>query len=56
MVVWDKLHTATVVQGRAHDILAHQQAATPERLLATPAADPSTMTKTRRPVAGWRST
>ncbi|MEH0638843.1 hypothetical protein [Streptomyces bottropensis] len=32
--------TATAVRGRAYDVVAHQQAAMPEQLLAPPAADP----------------
>ncbi|WP_199889922.1 MobF family relaxase [Streptomyces badius] len=32
--------TATAVRGRAYDVVAHQQAAMPEQLLAPPAVDP----------------
>ncbi|MFI8251963.1 hypothetical protein [Streptomyces filamentosus] len=32
--------TATVVRGRAYDVVAHQQAAMPEQLLAPEPADP----------------
>ncbi|MCX5078620.1 hypothetical protein OHA84_37045 [Streptomyces sp. NBC_00513] len=42
-VVRDKLRTTatvTAVRGRAFDVLAHQQAAMPEQLLAAAAADP----------------
>ncbi|MFF4138060.1 MobF family relaxase [Streptomyces mirabilis] len=40
-VVREKLRaTATAVRGRAYDVVAHQQAAMPEQLLAPPAADP----------------
>ncbi|MFF4787812.1 MobF family relaxase [Streptomyces griseorubiginosus] len=44
-VVREKLLTttttnATAVRGRAYDVVAHQQAAMPEQLLAPPAADP----------------
>ncbi|MFJ1673188.1 MobF family relaxase [Streptomyces bottropensis] len=41
-VVREKLRTttATRVRGRAYDVVAHQQAAMPEQLLAPPAADP----------------
>ncbi|MEU2357983.1 MobF family relaxase [Streptomyces misionensis] len=40
-VVREKLRTttATAVRGRAYDVVAHQQAATPEQLLAPPAAE-----------------
>ncbi|MDN3297601.1 hypothetical protein QWM81_26900 [Streptomyces ficellus] len=43
-VVREKLRTTTVtaVRGRAYDIVAHQQAAMPEQLLAPAAADPET--------------
>ncbi|MFF3624936.1 MobF family relaxase [Streptomyces sp. NPDC002467] len=42
VVVREKLRTttATVVRGRAYDIVAHQQAAMPEQLLPPAAADP----------------
>ncbi|MGW0537903.1 hypothetical protein [Streptomyces sp. NPDC003032] len=39
----EKLRTTTdtrVRGGRAYDVVAHQQAAMPEQLLAPPAADP----------------
>ncbi|WP_254402626.1 hypothetical protein [Streptomyces sp. AC555_RSS877] len=42
-VVREKLRTtttATAVRSRAYDVVAHQQAAMPEQLLAPPAADP----------------
>ncbi|MGW1007726.1 MobF family relaxase [Streptomyces sp. NPDC002520] len=41
-VVREKLRTATTatVRGRAYDVVAHQQAAMPEQLLAPQAADP----------------
>ncbi|MZE72651.1 MobF family relaxase [Streptomyces sp. SID5789] len=41
-VVREKLRTttATAVRGRAYDVVAHQQAAMPEQLLAPAAADP----------------
>lgn len=41
-VVREKLRTttATVVRGRAYDVVAHQQAAMPEQLLAPEPADP----------------
>ncbi|MET7912013.1 hypothetical protein ABZS98_27845 [Streptomyces avermitilis] len=40
-VVREKLRTTTAaVRGRAYDVVAHQQAAMPEQLLAPPAADP----------------
>ncbi|MFB0620289.1 MobF family relaxase [Streptomyces sp. AGS-58] len=41
-VVREKLRTTTTaaVRGRAYDVVAHQQAAMPEQLLAAPAADP----------------
>ncbi|MGV9503620.1 hypothetical protein ACWDQ0_35675 [Streptomyces sp. NPDC003642] len=48
--------TATAVRGRAYDVVAHQQAAMPEQLLASEPATPSTTTRSRRPVAGKRST
>ncbi|GGM26214.1 hypothetical protein GCM10010129_83340 [Streptomyces fumigatiscleroticus] len=38
-MVREKLRTTTV-RGPAYDIVAHQQAAMPEQLLATPAANP----------------
>ncbi|MFF8939158.1 hypothetical protein ACF08O_31450 [Streptomyces paradoxus] len=38
-VVREKLRTATAVRGRAYDVVAHQQAAMPEQLLAPPAAE-----------------
>ncbi|MFD8790844.1 MobF family relaxase [Streptomyces vinaceus] len=38
--VREKLRTATAVRGAAYDIVAHQQAAMPEQLLAPAAADP----------------
>ncbi|MFE7516615.1 MobF family relaxase [Streptomyces sp. NPDC057540] len=39
-VVRQKLRTATAVRGRAYDVVAHQQAAMPEQLLAPEPADP----------------
>ncbi|MET9887630.1 MobF family relaxase [Streptomyces sp. NPDC006430] len=40
-VVREKLRAATgAVRGRAYDVVTHQQAAMPEQLLASPAADP----------------
>ncbi|MFF1465746.1 hypothetical protein [Streptomyces sp. NPDC058330] len=41
-VVREKLHTTTAaaVRGRAYDVVAHQQAAMPEQLLAPEPADP----------------
>ncbi|WP_432068789.1 hypothetical protein [Streptomyces sp. C10-9-1] len=39
-VVREKLRTATAVRGRAYDVVAHQQAAMPEQLLAPEPADP----------------
>ncbi|MEU4800226.1 hypothetical protein [Streptomyces sp. NPDC023327] len=41
-VVREKLHTTTAaaVRGRAYDVVAHQQAAMPEQLLAPKSADP----------------
>lgn len=41
-MVREKLRTTivTAVRGRACDVVAHQQAAMPEQLLAPPAADP----------------
>ncbi|MEU5200999.1 MobF family relaxase [Streptomyces scabiei] len=39
-VVREKLRTATAVRGRAYDVVAHQQAAMPEQLLAPQPADP----------------
>jgi hypothetical protein len=39
-VVREKLRTATAVRGRAYDVVAHQQAAMPEQLLAPATADP----------------
>ncbi|WP_225877247.1 hypothetical protein [Streptomyces resistomycificus] len=42
-VVREQLRTTTatrVLRGRAHDVVAHQQAAMPEQLLAPPAAAP----------------
>ncbi|WP_437045252.1 hypothetical protein [Streptomyces sp. enrichment culture] len=42
-MVREKLRTATAVRGRAYDVVAHQQAAMPEQLLAPePPADPET--------------
>ncbi|MET7889182.1 hypothetical protein [Streptomyces avermitilis] len=38
-MVREKLRTTTAVRGRAYDVVAHQQAAMPEQLLAPPAAD-----------------
>ena len=38
-VVREELRTTTAVQGRAYDVVAHQQAAMPEQLLAPPAAE-----------------
>ncbi|MFB7937872.1 MobF family relaxase [Streptomyces sp. NPDC056049] len=40
-VVRQKLRTATAVRGRAYDVVAHQQAAMPEQLLAPKPADPA---------------
>ncbi|MER6345337.1 hypothetical protein ACWC10_35235 [Streptomyces sp. NPDC001595] len=39
-VVREKLRTTTAVRGRAYDVVAHQQAAMPEQLLAPGPADP----------------
>ncbi|MFF4331161.1 MobF family relaxase [Streptomyces sp. NPDC001591] len=39
VVVREKLRTTTALRGRAYDVVAHQQAAMPEQLLATLAAD-----------------
>ncbi|WP_285440119.1 MobF family relaxase [Streptomyces sp. ISL-24] len=39
-VVREKLRTTVAARGRAYDVIAHQQAAMPEQLLAPPAADP----------------
>ncbi|MFD5681448.1 MobF family relaxase [Streptomyces bacillaris] len=39
-VVREKLRTTTAVRGRAYDVVAHQQAAMPEQLLAPEPADP----------------
>ncbi|MEV5146886.1 hypothetical protein AB0L14_21255 [Streptomyces sp. NPDC052727] len=39
-VVREKLRTTTAVRGRAYDVVAHQQAAMPEQLLAREPADP----------------
>ncbi|MEU6896273.1 hypothetical protein ABZ934_31930 [Streptomyces sp. NPDC046557] len=39
-VVGEMLRTTTTARGRAYDVVAHQQAAMPEQLLAPPAADP----------------
>lgn len=39
-VVREKLRAPVAARGRAHDVVAHQQAAMPERLLAPPAAGP----------------
>ncbi|MGW2652030.1 hypothetical protein ACWC2T_46100, partial [Streptomyces sp. NPDC001393] len=39
-VVREKLRTTTAVRGPAYDVVAHQQAAMPEQLLAPPAVDP----------------
>ncbi|WP_189594742.1 MobF family relaxase [Streptomyces massasporeus] len=39
-VVREKLRTTTTVGGRAYDVVAHQQAAMPEQLLAPESADP----------------
>ncbi|MFE9241751.1 MobF family relaxase [Streptomyces sp. NPDC007007] len=39
-VVREQLRTITVVRGRAYDVVAHQQAAMPEQLLAHEPADP----------------
>ncbi|MCX5425968.1 hypothetical protein [Streptomyces sp. NBC_00078] len=39
MVVREKLRTTTAARGRAYDVVAHQQAAMPEQLLAPAAAD-----------------
>ncbi|MFF7172921.1 hypothetical protein ACIP8U_44380 [Streptomyces pseudovenezuelae] len=41
-VVREKLRTATAVGSRAYDVVAHQQAAMPEQLLAPEPADPET--------------
>jgi hypothetical protein len=38
-VVREKLRTTTAVRGRAYDVVANQQAAMPEQLLAPPAAE-----------------
>ncbi len=53
--VQEKLRTTTVtaVRGRAYDVVAHQQAAMPEQLLAPPAADPED--DDQEPEAGPRS-
>ncbi|MGR6968031.1 hypothetical protein ACU639_00060 [Streptomyces cynarae] len=39
-VVREKLRTTVAARGQAYDVIAHQQAAMPEQLLASPAADP----------------
>ncbi|MFJ5535434.1 hypothetical protein [Streptomyces sp. NPDC093261] len=39
-VLREKLRTTVAARGRAYDVVAHQQAAMPEQLLALPAADP----------------
>ncbi|MFD8391086.1 hypothetical protein ACFV2N_18275 [Streptomyces sp. NPDC059680] len=40
-VLREKLRTTvTAVRGRAYEVVAHQQAAVPEQLIAPPAADP----------------
>ncbi|TVP35673.1 hypothetical protein A3L22_30330 [Streptomyces griseus subsp. griseus] len=39
-VLREKLRTTTAVRGRAYDVVAHQQAAMPEQLLAPEPADP----------------
>ncbi|MEU8842699.1 MobF family relaxase [Streptomyces roseus] len=39
-VVREKLRTTTAVRGRTYDVVTHQQAAMPEQLLVSPAADP----------------
>ncbi|MER6571691.1 hypothetical protein ABT288_37345 [Streptomyces sp. NPDC001093] len=39
-MVREKLRTTVAARGRAYDVVAHQQAAMPEQLLAPPAADP----------------
>ncbi|MFD6248938.1 hypothetical protein [Streptomyces roseolus] len=39
-VLREKLRTTTVARGRAYDVVAHQQAAMPEQLLAPEPADP----------------
>ncbi|MEU8687612.1 hypothetical protein [Streptomyces sp. NPDC048665] len=46
------------VRGRAYDVVAHQQAAMPEQLLAPPATAPGTATRSRsrRPAGRRRST
>ncbi|MFF4779749.1 hypothetical protein ACFY3E_00365 [Streptomyces griseorubiginosus] len=41
VVVREKLRTATAVRGLAYDVVAHQQAAMPEQLLAPRPADPN---------------
>jgi hypothetical protein len=53
-VVREKLRTttATRVRGRAYDVVAHQQAAMPEQLLAPAAADPER--EDQEPEAGRR--
>jgi len=52
-MVREKLRTTTAVQGRAYDVVAHQQAATPEQLLAPLAASPED--DDQEPEAGARS-
>ncbi|WP_189594637.1 hypothetical protein [Streptomyces massasporeus] len=49
-------HHPTRVRGRAYDVVAHQQAAMPEQLLAPRPPPPSATTRSRRPDAGRRST
>ncbi|MGW7528844.1 hypothetical protein [Streptomyces sp. NPDC054783] len=39
-MVREKLRTTVAAQDQAYDVIAHQQAAMPEQLLAPPAADP----------------
>ncbi|MEV5049341.1 MobF family relaxase [Streptomyces griseoincarnatus] len=53
-VVREKLRTTTTVRGRAYDVVAHQQAAMPEQLLAPAAADPEH--DDQEPDAGRRET
>ncbi|GDY70885.1 hypothetical protein SAV31267_003700 [Streptomyces avermitilis] len=57
-VVREKLRTTTTtaVRGRAYDVVAHQQAAMPEQLLAPAPAPAVPSTRSRRPDTGRRST
>ncbi|MFE5881534.1 MobF family relaxase [Streptomyces hydrogenans] len=51
-VVRQKLRAATAVRGRAYDVVAHQQAAMPEQLLAPEPADPDHGDQGRKPGHG----